>query len=178
MHLKHKFLPLHSAPTPGGPSPPFSLISTQCHALSTYSMCPFHTNSSQKWSSDGAQLGPRGCYLIDERQGGQVGRKGWRKWKSPGTWRRKIRYGETQAGKPGMAIAALMSISGTAVDPSMQNKMLSKQSSSLRCTHQSTPHSTSTLTHSAVTSAGLRFGSHPASSSTFLPALCEGSKPD
>lgn len=84
MHLKHKFLPLHSAPTPGGPSLSFSLILTQCHALSTYSMCPFHTNSSQKWSSDGAQLGPRGCNLIDERQGGQGRGEGWRKWKNLG----------------------------------------------------------------------------------------------
>lgn len=138
MHLKHKFLPLHSAPTPGGPSLSFSLISTQCHALSTYSMCPFHTNSSQKWSCDGAQLGPCGCDLIDERQGGQGGADGWRKWKNRGAWPgQKIRYGEIQAGRRWMAIAWLVSVSAAAVDPSMQKKTSAKRSPSL-C-HQNTP---------------------------------------
>lgn len=40
----------------------------------------------------------------------------------------KIRYGEMQAGKLGMAIAALPSIVATTVDPSMLNKMSSMRS--------------------------------------------------
>lgn len=138
---------------PGGLSLPFSLIPTQCHALSTYSMCPFHTNSTQKWSSHRAQLGPHSCYLIDERKGGRGRREGWRRERKEEQIGREIRYTEIQAS-----------------NLRIRSEMLS--SNNKHSTHISV-HSQVYLEDKQVDSVVHYFGSDPRTSSTSWCCLTE-----
>lgn len=146
VYFRHTFLPLYSTTTPGGPSLSFALIPTQCHALSTYSTCPFHTNSTQKWSSDRAQLGPHSRCLTDERRGEGRKKDGGRKGKRE----EEIRHTEIQTSSLRISMTALM----TNFD------------ATIRWCHQ--------RRKTQVEFPAPQFGSDPRSSSTFLccPTCC------